>query len=325
MKRFQSKRSKIWWTLLKLGGCGALIAAIATTIAILGTSSESHADIAWLSPFERSNQESFQSALENLGHEQPRRYNLNGNTVFFSTNTSRKSPRQLMVEYQEEFQRQGINDRVYVDVGPQARQERTETALTGGLIPLVVTDRYVALAGVVTANDADDPSTLLENYGDADKMSELFRAHRFIELTRAPDSRHTSIVASWSDEEFDYARMVPGSDAEGQIYDTVVPVCPGCTRLSRFADENRGGRQVEMSFIGPRTIDETRHYYAHTLTNQGWQREDLSQPFAEIEKVFETDLPHGKSDLYRLGDKHLKLSFLTDDRTGHTITIATYE
>lgn len=316
----------LWWTLLKLSGCGIVIAAIGfviTTFDLSGDISESKADVSWLSPFKTSNTEGFDSALDNLGHGDAERYDLNGNTVFFSTNTTRKQPGQVMAEYQEEFRRQGLNDRVYADLDTDEEYERTQTALTGGLIPLAVTDDYVALGGVLTNNEASDSADLMANYDDADDVHELFRAHRYVEISREADSRHTSVIASWSDEDFDHRRMIPGDETSAQGYDSVVPPCPGCTRLSRFADDdpNRAER-VEMSFIGPASIERTRTFYARALAEAGWQRESLNQEFYDLEQWFRFDIPDGETDQFRRGDDELTLTYRTDRPTGETITMA---
>lgn len=326
MKRSRSKWAALGWAGVKLAVCGALIAAVAVAIAMFGADAditESHADVVWLTDTDRSNTERFVDGLDNLGHSPAERYDLNGNTVYFSTAVSRKRPRQLMAEYQEEFQRQGLNDRIYVDLSSANEIERTETALTGGVVPLAISSNHVALAGTVTKNGAEDRSELLANRADAEDATKLFRAHRYIEISRSDDSRHTSVVATWSDEDFDYQRMVPGSSAEGQSFDATVPACPNCTRLTRFSDANPGrAPRTELSFIGPRSIDETRAYYSRTLADRGWQREDLTSPIDEIRQSFQLELPDGRTDMYRRGDESLQLSFLVDDRTGHTITSA---
>ena len=325
MNGSENAGTSLWWTGAKLLGCGFLIATIGfviTTFDLSGDISESQADISWLSPFERSNTDRFGEALENMGHRDAERYELNGNTVYFSTTTSRKQPAQLMAEYQEEFRRQGLNDRIYVDLDADEQDDRTETALTGGLIPLAMTDDFVALGGVITANKASDSSELVENYSDSDDKHDLFRAHRYVEISRQADSRHTSVVASWSDEDFDHRKMIAGDDS-AQGYDTVVPPCPGCTRLSRFAedDPNLGGR-VDMSFIGPASIERTRAFYAQALAQAGWQRESLNQEFHDLQQWFHIDLPDGETDLFRRGDDELKLTYRTDQPTGETITMA---
>lgn len=326
MKADKSKRNQHLRNGAKIIGCAMTIAAMAMVFTIFGSSgtvTESHADVSWLSHFEQSKSEKFTKALDNMGHSDAERYDLNGNTVFFSNRATNKSPRQVMAEYQEEFQRQGLNDRVYLDVSSDERQARNKTALTGGLIPLAITDHHIALGGVITSNDADDDSELIDNYHDAEKDSDLFRAHRYIEISRSPESRHTSIIATWSDEEFDYERMVPGSRAEGQGFDTTIMPCPNCTRLTRFADDNRRNTQhVDLSFIGPRSVDETRQFYARTLTGEGWEREDIDAPLRELEQWIDLSRAAGQTDVYRRGGEELKLTFIVDRISGETLTMA---
>lgn len=314
--------------LAKVGLCAVLIAAIGLAIGILGTDgtvNESHADIAWLGSFERSNTDRMLTALDRLGHEEPARFNLNGNTIFFSDHTSRKTPRELMLEYQEEFRRQGLNDRVYHSMKSDEEDARNFTGLTGGLVPIAVSDNQVILAGVVTANRAKDSQGLIENVQNAQDYDKLFRGHRYIEMTRSHDSRHTSIVASFSDEAFEYERMTPGSTAAGQVYDEVVPPCPGCTRLTRFADDNpRTAERVDIAFIGPRTLDETRSFYVQTLFQQGWRPLGIDTSLREMEAHFEIPRPTGEALILSRGSKELTLAFLPDFETGETITFGTY-
>lgn len=329
MKRSADERPSLFRTGLKLLFCGALIAAIGFAIAVLGTTgsvSESHADVAWLSPFERSHTERFNAALDHLGHDEPQRYDLNGNVVYFSTNTSRKSPRQLMAEYQEEFQNQGLNDRIYVDLDQREYPQRIETALTGGLVPFAISDEQIALRGMITANKATSSEELAEVHQEADSLGELFRGHRYIEISRPSDSRHTSIVASWSDEAFDYERMIPGSRATGQGFDSTVPSCPGCTRLNRFADDNPAtSNRSTLSFIGPRGLQETRDYYIRTLAHHGWSRQGLDEPIHALEDQFGFSVAApGTSDVFYRQGERLTLTFTTDQQTGHTLTLASH-
>ena len=326
MAQSKDDATPLWWTAVKLVGCAAIIAAIGFAIAVVdisGSVSESHADISWHSPFDRSNTERLTDALDNLGHDDAARYNLNGNTVFFSTETSRKSPRQVMAEYQEEFRRQGLNDRIYVNLSDEERSERLETALTGGIVPFAITDDKIAMRGVVTANQATDAEELSEIQQAADSRYEIFRGHRYIEISRPNHRRHTSIVATWSDEAFDFERMLPGSEAEGVAYDTTVPACPGCTRLSRFADDDPGGGdRVDLSFIGPRDIATTRQFYAQSLSRSGWQRQSLNEPLRGLERQLGSSLTGAETDRFSRGSEELSLTFTTDERTGHTLTLA---
>ena len=312
-------------TAVKLTACGLVIATIGFAIAVLGTSgtvSESHADITWYSPFERTNTESFVRALDNLGHDDVERYDLNGNAVFFSTNTSRKSPRQVMAEYQEEFRRQGLNDRIYTDLRADEDHERLQTQLTGGIAPFALTDHRIAMRGVVTANRATNAEELAELAGGVDHLHEAFRAHRYIEISQNPHSRHTSIVATWSDEAFDYEKMIPGSRTEGQGYDPRVPVCPRCTRLSRFADENPDTpSRTEMSFIGPQSVELTRQFYADTLGRKGWDRQPANDALEPLESKLGMPLSVGHTDRYHREDQEMTFTFLPDEASGETLTM----
>lgn len=320
-------RTSWWGTTLKLGATATAIAAVAFGVAVLDVSapgSVSHADITWLSGgFEQTNTEQFDEALQDLGHDEPRRYEMDGNTVFFSTTTSRKAPRQLMVDYQRELKRRGLNDRVYRRLDPDAEIERTETALTGGLIPLAISADHVALAGAVTDNRADDPDELLDNHDGVDEVSELLRGHRYIEMSRQPGSRHTSVVASWSDEAFDYSTLMSGDPAERPGYDDAVPACPGCQRLTRFADDNREETdRVELAYLGPRSIPETRTFYHRVLPRRGWNQKE-SQPGQPLKRwLDDTGLVDGQTDRWTRRGADLKLTFTTDPATGDTLTIA---
>lgn len=313
------------WNSLKISGCALSVAAIAWGVGVFtpqGEVASSHADTAWLSPFKRSNTERFNTALEKLGHPEPRRYDLNGNTVYFSTTTSLKTPQELLLDYQDEFVRQGINQDTFTALAPADEEARLLNALQGGLSPIAISPDHIALAGVLTKNRADSPEALRDDYLGTDNPHELFRAHRYIEISRDPDRRHTEVVASWSDEAFDYSRMVPGNDADHQAFDALVPACPGCTRLTRFADENPGTHQVDLTFASPASADTLIHFYDQALPSRGWSLADEGDAIALASEFFE--LPEtGHTRRYTGPDNlGLTLVFQRDARTGHTLVHA---
>ncbi|RAL22875.1 hypothetical protein DL240_08255 [Lujinxingia litoralis] len=309
------------WNALKIGG-GALtvlgIAAVAGVFTPTGEVASSHADVAWFSPFERTNTERFSTALEKLGHPAPRRYDLNGNTVFFSTTTSLKTPEELLRDYQEEFVRQGVNDDVFTSSSPQHHEARLLNALKGGLSPIAISKNHIALAGVLTRNRADAPEALRDEFLKSENPHELFRAHRYIEISRDPSRRHTEITASWSDEAFDYRRMVPGNRID-QSFDAEVPSCPGCTRLSRFADDNPGAHQVDMTFISPASTSELIAFYDRALPSRGWQLADSGDAIARASELFELPSSAQTRRYRRADDLELTLVFEHDLRSGQNL------
>ena len=102
---------------LKLGVSGAFLTGIAASIVLFSPQQdqkndqevslvvkESNADLAWFSPMNPGKTQRFAMALDELGHEPPRLYDLNNNEVYFSTRPVRgKNPREIMAEYQRKF------------------------------------------------------------------------------------------------------------------------------------------------------------------------------------------------------------------------------
>lgn len=131
--------------------------------------SSSHADVLWSLPFQKSNTQRFASALEDLGHEPPRSYDLNGNEVFFSTRTTHKTPEHLLQEYQHKFVEKGVNSREWVQTTDALSRmkgsssairkrfsERSEAAIDGEIVPHKVMDRYMSMTGMLFDSAAED-------------------------------------------------------------------------------------------------------------------------------------------------------------------------
>lgn len=157
-----------------------LVGAIAAAFLVLNPPSNdgegigvesSQADVLWMTSFERSSTQKFAGALESLGHEPPRAYNLNGNDVFFSTRTTHKTPAMLIEEYQRAFVEQELNSRMWMQStdqfsrlrGSEAHKkryhERSEAAVNGEVLPAVVNDEYMSMTGMVfDKGDADGES-----------------------------------------------------------------------------------------------------------------------------------------------------------------------
>lgn len=147
-----------------------LVCAIAAAFLVLNPSSQgdgglgvesSQADVLWMTPFERTNTQKFAGALQDLGHEPPRAYDLNGNDVYFSTRTTYKSPERLVEEYQRAFVEQGLNSRMWMQSTDQFSRlkgsealrkryrERSEASVNGEILPAVVRDDYMSMTGMV--------------------------------------------------------------------------------------------------------------------------------------------------------------------------------
>ncbi len=298
------------WTaaLKKVALSATALALFALVLATFGAS-ETRADITWLDPVAPSGTDRFETALHDLGHSDIGTYELNGNRVYFSTTVADASPTEVAHRYQRALVQQGLNDEVFDGIDPDTLEQRLRTGITGGLTPLAWTPEHIALAGAIPSNYAESDAELLANFADASSRSDLFRGHRYIEISRQPDAAHTRIVASWSDEDFDLDRMIPDDDLRSLSADLDLPICPGCTRLMQFADHDNPA-QLELSFLSPLTQDDTREYYLHHLRKQGWQRHPLGEGLDRLTSVANISLPSGHSDRFH--------------RSGHTLT-ATYQ
>lgn len=266
-------------TLLSLMACvfaaaGLLAVALSATIwsPAQGVSS-SQADILDLLGTPPSSERRFERALKQLGHEPPRAFDINGNTVYFSVHHIDKSPQEVLRRYQQAFVHQQLNTRAYLNRSEADTQQGRLDMLTGGIVPMEITPDYISMGGGVTDNFAQNADQLARLTRDLAQgtRDRQFRAYRHIEAFREPRSRFTTVVASWSDDQFDYRRMLVSSSVSGQAGDPSIPACPGCVRLQRFEDLDPKRDYVEHIFTGPVEFNKTVAFYARALRARGWQ------------------------------------------------------
>lgn len=120
---------------------------------------ESHADIFSMSFAARTSTQKFQASLDKLGHEKPRVYDMNGNTVMFSTNQMRGNIDQVLQRYMRMFADEELNPHVFQrDTEPDSEDGKAmiDASVHGGVIPWIVRDDYLAMGGAVL--DVDMPT-----------------------------------------------------------------------------------------------------------------------------------------------------------------------
>lgn len=291
-------------------GAGLLVIGLSATVWMPGEGvSVSEANILDLFSAEDNPQASFQRALKHLGHEAPRAYDINGNTVYFSVSHIDKKPIEVLKRYQDEFLHQNLNTKTYTNPAEADTHQARQDMLTGGIVPSQISEHYVAMGGGLTGNNArtSEDLTKLEaqfQRGDIDKK---FGAYRFVEAFQNPGARHTTVVATWSDDKFDYRKMLPGSQVGGQNVDPQVPACPGCTRLQRFTDLDPASDHSDHIFIGTSSVAQTLSFYERTLSARGWQLEPVAEVLKEARRD-DASLSNAQMLLYRRDDRALKLT-----------------
>lgn len=301
---------------LLFGASALLCAALWATVWTPGDGvAPSNADIVDLFSHEETTTQKFQRALDHLGHEPPRAFDINGNTVYFSVNYLDKSPVEVLKRYQDEFVYQGINQKSYPTLASANSQQARKDMLTGGIVPSKVSPGYVAMGGGLAENGARADAELarLGRQLASGQLQKKFRAYRHIEAFREPDARFTTVVASWSDESFDYRKMLAGSRVAGQKGDPQVPACPGCTRLQRFEDLDPQSEHVDYVYAGPMELAKTLAFYERVLSERGWQAAPSSLVLERARRL-DLGLPAAHMRHYQRGSQTLTLTAYTDSR-----------
>ena len=262
--------------MIKVSAAVLLVATVGYLTVILdhrGEVAPANADILDLFGGPRDSSAQFVRSLDRLGHDTPQTYDLNGNVIHFSVNYLSNEPRDVVSLYQREFRRAGINEGIYTDLSPEKADERHLEALTGGIVPTLITDDKIVMGGMITRGKPKDFIDILRVYSPEMDAQDFFVGHRYIEAFRDPGSNLTTVISSWSDEGFDYGKMFPGRyHARDFSVDQRVPSCPGCVRLNRFADLNAEPSPYESNIFSTTFSEEQiSEFYLHAMTARGWE------------------------------------------------------
>jgi hypothetical protein len=294
---------------LLFAGAGLLAVALSATVWSPGEGvNSSQADILDLVTVADTPGDRFERALKHLGHEPPRAYDINGNTVYFSVSHVDLDPIEVLRRYQDEFVHQELNSRTYTTLEDARTRQARQDMLTGGIVPLRINSDYVAMGGGLTENLASDSAELMDvavayARGEVEKK---FRAYRHIEAFQDDGARYTTVVASWSDDQFDYRKMLAGSRVDGQHADPAVPACPGCTRLQRFEDLAPDRNHVDHIFVGPLGPDKTIDFYRRALASRGWRPAPTTEVLRQARRM-ELDMPAAQMRHFRRENSTLSL------------------
>lgn len=308
--------------LAKMTVAGAIVATIAFGFGVFDETASvpaSNADIFAMDFADRTSTEKFVASLEELGHNRPEVYNLNGNTVFFSSAFHEQEPRAVMEKYQREFHEQGLNPELFLEVNDANSDRMMKTALSGGVVPMMISEDNILLGGVVSVGDTRTEEDLVRNF-EANKGKapwKLFDAHRYVEINR--DGGRTLVTSSWSDKGFDYEKMIPGSRAAGANTDPDVPACPGCVRLTSFSDEGEGHYRNNVYF-GVSDVRSQADFYDQAMRARGWEQTETSRVMGTMSQYVEFDGQDGIMREYIRDGEMMQVMALPDPNGEGAIT-----
>lgn len=288
----------------KLSVAGAVIAAVAFAVVAFdgptGEVSDAEADIWTVVAGDTSKHEDFVDVLEDEGMSEPRQFDHNGNQVYFSHDTTRESPMEVLDRYQRAFVREGVNrnyhEQVRDPVDPRD-VENMETFyqgmagmsdfMTGGLVPVETKRNRMTMVGIETPEQADNLEDLIveTDRGLADP-EDVIGAFRYIDAEREEGSRETTVTAVWSDEYFDLDRLGAGNyDVETMHpIERHIPVCRGCERVTRFSGTGDEADQHGLLYRSSRPLDDVVSYYEEEMPRHGWREDPGLAGVAEMQR-----------------------------------------
>lgn len=279
------------WVVVKLMVAGAAIAAIGFGFVTFdnpsGDVAEAEADVWDVFMNQTSKHEAFMKTLEKEGMEPPRQYDHNGNQVFFSYDTTRESPRQVMHRFQNAFAENDVNEIAHHTVREPIEPELVrdnETMLqgsaglnevfTGGLIPIELRRNRMAMVGVETNKGARDMEDLmLETELGRKSPEDYVGSIRYVDAFRQEGNLETTITAVWSDEHLDLSKFRSGSGAEGTVHpiEMEIPTCMRCTRVTRFSGTGQEQGFHSILYRSEQSILDLVDFYDLHMERRGWQ------------------------------------------------------
>ena len=299
-----------------------------------GDVAEAEADIWDLFPSQSTKNQKFTKTLEREGMSKPRQFDHNGNQVFFSHMTTRQSPREVMLRFQEAFVREGVNThfhntaRVPVDPGEVEDLDTIVQGLagadeffSGGLVPMMVTRNHMYMVGIDTPEKAENiDDAIIESRIGAVTPPEIVGAFRYLDANREEGSLQTTVTAVWSDEHFDLRKLSTLSQTQGTVHqiEFEVPICQGCSRVTRLSGTGRESNRHTILYRSPHSVNAVISFYENHMMRYGWETDPSTRSLAELHRRELAPQDISQVRAYLRDDQRLTLAVYRDYVDGFT-------
>ncbi len=301
----------------KLGIAGATIFGIGFAFVTLDPEDPQHgateatADIGDFSTVQLNKSQRFTSAMAGMGFK-PRRFDYNGNLLYFASGYTDMKPRGIMSEVQEVMVEAGVNEKNHTNtrplqagyqsagvlIDPQRRPDKptkeyhegfwevlsgaNDGLMNGDLVPSAVSDDHVLMVGV----DLDGKHGTIEETIENPQMQKeapvksLMGGYRMVEAHWEEDARASAITAVWTGDDFDPDRMLGPGDSPA---DPDVPACIGCQRDFRVRSLEKDEPFQSNMWYGLGSVDRTYDFYVDTMKQRGWREAGVQPKLERIE------------------------------------------
>src|SRR5690554_3206187 len=116
--------------------------------------------------------------------------------------------------------------------------------MTGGVDPLISNENMIAMGGVLPTNDATDEEGMKELASSTNlEDRKIFKGHHYIEMFWDKETHKSTVLASWSDENFDYRKMRDAYMAAD------APPTPGVPTSGNSVDTDRKSTRLNSSHV----------------------------------------------------------------------------
>jgi hypothetical protein len=318
----------------KVLGTIGIVAGLAFGFAYYGQQQgfvkKADADIVTSTFAPKTKQQRFVDSLKEYGFAEPRMYDWDGNDVFFTSKTTRKSPSMAAREMQEIFERRGVNEKAYMSVPKMVLPESAKDdpkpehfykimdpyrqMHDGDIVPFRWGKNQVAMGGVEMEGDPR-PDEILRAVVEDKVIFEGMKRLRYVEAFRAPGDDKTTMTATWSDGNLDFKKFGGG---KGTTVDSVVPACPGCERMRRFGGTGDESGYVENLYKTNKSPKQMLDFYQEALEKRGWKKSKATKLIEGMERLGHKEDDGVQFDAYARGRIFLHVVSYRDAETGQT-------
>jgi hypothetical protein len=298
--------------------CVVAVAFVTLALGEDGEVQQADADIFDLFTFTSRSSSGFEDVLAEMGHDAPQTFEINGNVMHVSVRHVRQSSvRTVVRDYQRMLFEKGVNDREYTRTGKIANgigsketsRRRLMTSLRGGLVPMVIERDYARMDGVTMEADPETDIGVFRALLDKHEDENPFNGFRRIEMFRPPNSDRLTVLGIWSDDKFDYQKMLPdGKHLGDPSLNEENPICPGCQRVHHFKDLTRVEREHGTTvFVGRQSVEQLVSFYQLEFMGRGWKYLEKNAKSHKVQQEVALEYPRSRTLRFERDDEELEI------------------
>ena len=281
----------------------------------------------------------FRRAIEGMGIK-PRSYDLNGNVMYFGNGSVSGSGSAAETAYkvQEQLVASGVNSKNYLgatkDVpiydpkasaeNKSASKELREAIMAGEVMPFKQGKNIQQMTSMMGLGSLEKfkkkTNEMTEQEIRNTDPSSFIKGYRYIEVNQSDNSTNAEIIAIWTDEDYDAAKLLNKKGVKQSAPDPTVPACIGCERMRRFQALEKSEPYNMNKWGTNSTVSDTYDFYVQAMGNRGWKesgKQKMLNKYAEL--IPSIPLNGGRGLSLEKDGKIINITILPDDKRGTSV------